>query len=337
MKIKSDADVSPQLSDILIPIWQRVLKQPSINKESNFFDSGADLAELFELFGQVSACLGRNVPPALIYQAPTLEALTALLERPILPRIEPLVLIKSGVRLPPIFMVHGVGGSALDFFNLMKHVSWQKPTYCLQTRGLDGNEQPFERIEDAAEFNIGLIREIQPHGPYTLMGFSLGGVVVLETARRLAQGGEPIARLVMIDAYPHPHAMPPFLRGRVILRRMLSHALHPSRWRLPGREADELSPAVRQFIALMRDAAPNTARVRASAHLARMRYRPSRYAGAVQFIRSSNTPQFPPNPRLAWGKHIRDITVETIPGTHLDLVTVNAARLAQVLTRCLAD
>lgn len=156
---------------------------------------------------------------------------------------------------------------------------------------------------------------------------------MLETARRLAQSGERIARLVMVDAYPHPRAMSIFVHGRMILRRILNRVLYSSG--LSNTAAP--SARLKEFMAHMPRATPYMARVRASGHAARMRYRPSPYAGAVHFIRSSNTPQFPPNPRSAWGKYIKGMTIDTVSGSHLELVTGNVDRLAQVLTHCLAD
>lgn len=159
---------------------------------------------------------------------------------------------------------------------------------------------------------------------------------MLETARRLAERGEVIARLTMIDAFPHPRFISQFLRGRLVARRMLSRALHRSGGLFSQREPAP-SASLRQFMDYMPRATPYMARVRASGHIARMNYHPRRYAGVVHFIRSNHTPQFPPNPRAAWGKYLENMTVETIPGNHLELINGNAARLAQALTRCVAD
>ena len=54
-----------------------------------------------------------------------------------------------------------------------------------------------------AEFHLNAIREVQPDGPYALMGYSLGGLVALEMAQHLSKDGEKVALLAMLDAYPH--------------------------------------------------------------------------------------------------------------------------------------
>jgi thioesterase domain-containing protein len=44
------------------------------------------------------------------------------------------------------------------------------------------------------------VREVQPTGPYTLGGWSLGGVVAFEMARQLERRGESVDLLVLIDS-----------------------------------------------------------------------------------------------------------------------------------------
>ena len=51
------------------------------------------------------------------------------------------------------------------------------------------------------------IREVQPHGPYRLLGWSLGGNVVHAMAAQLQNEGEEVELLVMLDSY-HGHFLP---------------------------------------------------------------------------------------------------------------------------------
>ena len=46
------------------------------------------------------------------------------------------------------------------------------------------------------------IMRFQPHGPYRLAGLCFGGLVAYEVARRLAERGEEIALLTLIDSSP---------------------------------------------------------------------------------------------------------------------------------------
>jgi N-(5-amino-5-carboxypentanoyl)-L-cysteinyl-D-valine synthase len=60
---------------------------------------------------------------------------------------------------------------------------------------------PGESIEALAEYYLDQIRRIQPRGPYSLLGWSFGGVLSVELARQLAVAGERIDHLLLIDPY----------------------------------------------------------------------------------------------------------------------------------------
>ena len=61
------------------------------------------------------------------------------------------VLLKSGTQKPAVFLVPGIGGSAVDFVSLAKYIPGSRSIYALQPRGLDGLDSPCDRIEEMAE------------------------------------------------------------------------------------------------------------------------------------------------------------------------------------------
>src|SRR5271165_4675034 len=211
-------DTATSMQEILVPIWQRVLQQLPVHVEDNFFELGGDSSLALQLFNEIAKTCGRELPPVTIYQAPTITALAELLEQPGTTRFPPLVLMKSGTEEPPVFLAHGLGGSAMDFFQPVKHIQTGHPIYGMQARGIDGVDEPFEHIEDMAQFHLHAIRELQPHGPYALVGYSLGGLVALEMAQRLSAAGEKVALLAMLDAYPNMRYLSLGQRVRLALR-----------------------------------------------------------------------------------------------------------------------
>jgi hypothetical protein len=100
------------------------------------------------------------LPPVTIYQARTISALAALLEEPTTPRFPALVLLKEGAEKPRVFLTHGRGDSVIDFFQPIKHIESDLPTYGPQAKGIGGLDEPLERIEDMAEFHVNAIREL---------------------------------------------------------------------------------------------------------------------------------------------------------------------------------
>jgi thioesterase domain-containing protein len=58
-----------------------------------------------------------------------------------------------------------------------------------------------ESIDELAERYVSEIRRIQPHGPYHLLGWSLGGAIAHAMAVRLQAEGESVPSLVMLDSF----------------------------------------------------------------------------------------------------------------------------------------
>src|SRR5271154_3700929 len=122
--------------EVLTAIWQRVLQLESVGADDNFFDLGGDSALALELFHEIALACGRELPPVMIYHAPTIAALAALLEEPVAPRVPPLVQLKSGSDEPPVFIAHGLGGSVMDFFQVVKHIQTPHAIHGMQARGI---------------------------------------------------------------------------------------------------------------------------------------------------------------------------------------------------------
>src|SRR5208282_509035 len=142
----------------------------------------------------------------------------ALLEQPTTPRVPPLVQLKSGSGQPPVFIAHGLGGSVMDFFQVVKHIQTKHAIHGMQAKGIDGVEEPLDRIEDMARYSLDAIKQLQPHGPYLLVGFSLGGLVTLEMAQQLIAEGETVGLLAMLDSYPHVSRLTRGQRARLSTR-----------------------------------------------------------------------------------------------------------------------
>jgi len=331
--------------EMLTPIWRSVLRRSSIESENNFFEAGGDLRAADLLFAEIAGKLGRELPSATIYRAPTIATLAALLEQPSLPRFSPFVQLKSGVGATPLLIAHGLAGTA-SFSGLARRIRTGRAVYGMQARGVDGMEEPLDRVEQMAEFYLDALHELQPRGPYILIGYSFGGLVALEMAQRLSGNGENIAQLVMIDAYPHPRFLSTSQRLALMARRSnrhisemkrrpahdaISYFFQGLRRRLhisgvSGRRGD-LQEISRLSLAC------TTMQVKKKAYAAYGYYCPRFYRGKMRFLRAQVNSYFPNDPALVWGKLAEEFEVETVPGSHLDMVTTEFEGLAAALTR----
>src|SRR5580698_208670 len=116
-----------------------------------------------------------------------------------LPSWSSLTPIRAGGSRPALFCMHGAGGTVLMYRDLARRLGDDQPFYGLQSQGLDGSCPPLTSIEEMAAVYVKEIRRVQPHGPYFIAGYCMGGTVAFEVAQQLHDLGEPIALLAMFD------------------------------------------------------------------------------------------------------------------------------------------
>ena len=310
----------------LSQIWQRLLQVPAVGPDDNFFELGGDSAIAVQLFSEIADLYGRKLPPVMIYHVPTVSSLARLLDERAAPELSPLILLRDGDHTTPIYIAPGLGGGPAEFFQLVKYLRVPNPVYGLQPKGIEGFDQPSERIEDMAEFYLKAILQFQPHGPYIFAGYSLGGLVALEMARTLLQKGERITSLVMLDSYPDINRLAPGQFLRLLAQRMRRRVVNFGR---PPRSEVRLgglpnSDAILTF-------APALERVKEAAYKALRAYQPSFYSGPVKFIRAEELTEFPEDPYVVWSSLLPKIEIETVPGDHLGMLTTYYEKLASVL------
>lgn len=314
--------------EALTPIWQRVLQLSSVGIDDNFFDLGGDSALALELFHEIALACGRELPPVMIYHAPTIAGLAALLEQPTTPRVPPLVQLKSGSGQPPVFIAHGLGGSVMDFYQIVKHIQTPHAIHGMQAKGIDGVEEPFDRIEDMARYSLDAVRQLQPHGPYFLIGFSLGGLVTLEMAQQLIAEGETIGLLAMLDSYPHVSQLTRGQRARLSTRQTWRRVARKLQWlgvSPPYQTTVEVSPS------------PALQHFRDISYLALERYQPRFYPGKINFVRAAIPTDFPADPVAVWSNLAQELELNTVPGDHLGIMTTHFESLASVISGYLRE
>ncbi|MDB2385717.1 amino acid adenylation domain-containing protein [Shewanella sp.] len=106
-----------------------------------------------------------------------------------------------------IFMLPPGGGGAESFYNnLVPQMGDHKVVlfnnyydFLNREKGAEATDQlTFEQL---ALFYIDDIKQQQPKGPYTLAGWSFGGLLAFEISRQLIAHGDEVNHLVLIDAY----------------------------------------------------------------------------------------------------------------------------------------
>ena len=189
--------IERQLADI----WQSTLGIPRISVTASFFALGASSLAALRLITKLNRVYAMELGLASLVTAPTIESIAELIRTRFAPNTDnSLVPLQPHGSRPPVYIVHGVGGNVVNFYGLSMRVGSDQPVYGIQSQALLGDQPALLHLTDMAAHYIKDIRTVQPHGPYQLLGYSFGGIVVLEMAHQLRAAGEEVALVGMIDS-----------------------------------------------------------------------------------------------------------------------------------------
>lgn len=176
-----------------------------IGVNEGFFDLGGDSLIAIKFIGDLGRKIGLKIPLRLLFEYPTLkdfasklEELANGLENP--PDACVVGFRRSGTKTP-LFYIHPVGGTVSCYLSLARALGDDQPFFAIQSHGMMSSNSPFTTVESMAEYYLEEVKKIQPHGPYRLGGWSLGGFIAYEMAKRLQEQGECVEQLSLVDTY----------------------------------------------------------------------------------------------------------------------------------------
>ncbi|MFC5722345.1 amino acid adenylation domain-containing protein [Streptomyces gamaensis] len=190
--------------ETLARLFAEVLGEDHVGVDDAFFDLGGTSLLAARLVARVRAATGADVTIGTLFRAPTPAALAARLHTGRADdALGVLLPLRAGTERSPLFVFHPAGGISWCYSGLLSRLDARQPVYGLQARGLagDGERLPAGMEEMAADY-VEHIRRVRPHGPYRLLGWSVGGVIAHTVAVRLQEAGERVELLALLDAYP---------------------------------------------------------------------------------------------------------------------------------------
>ncbi|WP_433759611.1 condensation domain-containing protein [Nocardia sp. CA-135398] len=181
-------------------LWARLLEPVAdIDRGTDFFSAGGDSVMAIRMLARMRAELGLTLTPREFLADPTLAAVATAAGRTDAPSPRDcLVPLREGTGRP-LFLVHPTGGDVLCYLDLARAISTDGPVIGIQDPELAGAAGP-QTIAGLAEVYERVVRERQPEGPYRLGGWSMGGIIAHELARRLRAAGQTVEMLVLLDA-----------------------------------------------------------------------------------------------------------------------------------------
>lgn len=344
----------------LATMWSEVLGLDDVATRDDFFELGGHSLAAVRLFGRIRDTFGVDLPLGMLVESPTIASLAPRLQhwiaegsgavaeaRPIRGAAVPsssLVAVQPGTGRAPLFVVHGAGGNILNIRDLARALGPAQAVFGLQAAGIDGVGQPGATIEEMAQAYLEDVKAVQPQGPYMLAGYSGGGVIAFEMARRLSHSGEAIGVLAFIDTF-HPQMPTPTINAWTRLERLRDEGLSYVRdglirtWQSfadarATRRLDE-HLAARQPVPLPLRERHLIRSFKQAAH----RYVPRPWPGKAVLFRAEQVDYYDRAGGLTYGWDsviLGGIEIVPVPGDHSSILAgSNAARIAHRLAQTL--
>jgi enterobactin synthetase component F len=321
---------APGLERTVADAFARLLECEVNSARDDFFALGGHSLLAMRLAAQLKRELARPVTVGQVMVASTVEGLAALLteqdeEQASRAGFETLLPLRKADG-PTLWCFHPASGFAWQFSVLTR---WLDPRWSImgiQSPRPEGPMQQAANLDRVCEQHLQTLRASQPHGPYYLMGYSLGGTLAQGIAARLRQAGEEVAFLGLLDTWPP----------------------ETQNWEEKG--ANELDPAVLAEIEREREAFIAAQQGQGSDAL--FTAIEGNYGDAVRLLTSAHSAYFDGKatlfvaertltpglePQAAWAPWVSELDIFPVDCAHVDIIAPDAFNhigpvLQQVLT-----
>ncbi|MFD3938772.1 amino acid adenylation domain-containing protein [Streptomyces sp. NPDC058611] len=193
----------------LVALFAEVLGVDRVGIDDDFFASGGHSLRLTRLVWRIHEKLGLDVPIRTVFQYPTVAELANQLSADTQVGFEDpfagLLPIRTEGDNPPLWWLHPGGGLSWPYMGFARHLDASWPLYGIQARGFDGTTPSAASIDEMVDDYLQQVLEVQPSGPYRLLGWSFGGTLAHAMAAELQARGHEVALLALLDAAPAGH------------------------------------------------------------------------------------------------------------------------------------
>ncbi|MDI5966482.1 beta-ketoacyl synthase N-terminal-like domain-containing protein [Streptantibioticus silvisoli] len=319
-------------------VFRTRLGVAAVGPDDDFFALGGDSLHAIEAVDALNRHLGTHLSLERFTSLRTPRQVARWCDEPHDDQ-DTMVVVKEGApghERGPVFLIHPSGGTIAFAQALARHTTDTSPVHAIRYPA--ALRETLTTVARMARHYVRLIRRAQPHGPYRIGGYSLGGSIALEAARLLTDSGEYVEQVLLWDTRP-PGAQPAALPEQDF--RDLFPGLLRLMFALPG-PSDPAAPAsyrtAEEAIESVRrpDWTPATVRELRTLYdvwrvcdRAAAGHRPPPYSGAVHlFAAREPLPQGAPGvfaggaPCTAeeWRPYLTgDLRVTVVPGHHFSM------------------
>lgn len=201
-------------------VWKEVMGVEQVGIHDDFFEMGGSSLIAIKVVAGICKALKTDLSVRNFLTAPTIAEVAELIELTVSTKkarniqdtrnipdskksssfTSSLVRLRAGnARNKPLFLVHPMDGHVYLYRDLAYCLDSERPVYGFQAPGLEGEAEPFTRVQEMATHYIKAMVSIQQDGPYLLGGGSFGGIVAFEMAQQLLALGRRTEFLFLID------------------------------------------------------------------------------------------------------------------------------------------
>ncbi|MGW4741691.1 amino acid adenylation domain-containing protein [Nocardia xishanensis] len=200
---------SSWLEEAVARIFGAVLGVDRVGADDDFYALGGNSLKSVQVVNELRKELGYEVPIAWMLSDPCPADLANRIKSGMCSDdavdrtdhgFDVLLPIRTGGERPPLFCIHPAAGLSWCYRTLDRYLFDGRPIYGLQAPQIGGEVPGPTSIEEMARRYFEEIRTVQPHGPYHLLGWSLGGVIAHAVAVEMRAAGEQVALLALLDA-----------------------------------------------------------------------------------------------------------------------------------------
>ncbi|KAG2356634.1 atromentin synthetase [Suillus spraguei] len=202
---------STETEKVFVKIFAGIfnLVESEVSVSDNFFEIGATSLDAIRLKREGEEYFGLPEIPAIeILKHPVLSSLAHYVDSLLCKgtqteEYDPIVPFSLTGDKTPIFFVHPGVGEVFIFVNLAKYFQNERPFYAFRARGFDPGHPYFTSMDEMVSCYATAAKRIQPKGPYAIAGYSYGGAVAFEVAKRLEAMGEEVKFFAPINIPPN--------------------------------------------------------------------------------------------------------------------------------------
>jgi len=184
-------------------IWAALLGIPAVSIDENFFAAGGHSLLSIRLISKVQEYFNITYPVSWVFSHDTIQKQAEAIRshQDVSMDYKPFLSFNETGRKAPIFFVHPGGGGAAAYCELAGLLGGEQPFYAIESYNMYSNNPLLTTVEALSEKYIAFMEELKKEGPYYLGGWSFGGLIAYEMARKLTEKGYKINNVYLMDTF----------------------------------------------------------------------------------------------------------------------------------------